>query len=226
MKAPLTTLLFAAPALLLADSYNFTDTEFSPPDWSANLIYNTTASVADYSPSQVFSAGNPGSWRETVLHYDTGSLAVGQIDKTFVYTPFLFGGPITSVSFSYDFQVLNAGDSLVIGHGLVVTQLDKYYVADYVTQAPGEGWVSHSGTGLTAGDFTEYNGTGHPDFSAPLTFGYLTANGTAGGLTKTDSGIDNFSVTFTTVPEPPAFAWAGVLGGGMLAWSLIRRRSR
>jgi hypothetical protein len=226
MKLPLGIVCFAGPSLLSASVFNFSDTGFNPSEWSADLIYNTTASVASYTTIQAGSGGNPGVWRETTHAYDTGGMAVGQINKTFVFAPLLHGGVITSVGFSYDFNVIDAGASLAVAHGLAITQLGRYYVAAYVSQTPSGGWVGHSASGLTASSFTEYNGTAHPDFSAPLAFGYVTGNGTAGGLTSTDHGLDNFSVTFTTVPEPPALAWVGLFGGGALTWSLVRRRCR
>lgn len=226
MKLPLAVVCFAGPSLLSAGVFNFSDTDFNPPDWSADLIYNTTVSIADYTTMQAGSGGNPGAWRETTHTYDTGGMAVGQINKTFVFVPLLHGGAITSIGFSYDFNVIDAGASFAVAHGLAITQLGRYYVADYISQTPGGGWVNHSASGLTASDFTEYNGTAHPDFSASLAFGYVTANGTAGGLTATDHGLDNYSVTFTTVPEPPTLAWAGLFGGGALVWSLMHRRNR
>jgi hypothetical protein len=226
MKLPLVIVCLAGPSLLSAGVFNFSDTEFNPPDWSATLIYNTTASVASYTTIQVGSGGNPGAWRETTHTYDTGGMAVGQINKNFVFAPLLHGGAITSVAFSYDFNVIDAGTSLAVAHGLAITQLGRYYIAASLSQPPGGGWVGHSANGLTSTDFTEIGGSAHPDFSAALAFGYVTSNGTAGGLTSTDHGLDNYSVTFTTVPEPPALAWVGLFGGGALAWSLVRRRGR
>lgn len=211
---------------LAAGIFSFTDTTFANPDWLGILIYDNTPGGASFSAAQSGTGGNPGAWRETTHTYASGQMAVGQVNQVFGFSPLIQGGAIGTVSFGYDFEVLDAGASLAVAHGVLLAQGGKYFVADYQAQFPGGGWVNHSGTGLTAADFTEYDGSVHPDFSAPLAFGYVTANGTAGGLTGTDHGIDNYTVTFTTVPEPAAWAWMAGSGIGLLGWRLLRRRLR
>ncbi len=91
-------------------------------------------------------------------------------------------------------------------------------------------WTTHTQSNLQASDFTIAADaetvppitTGpHPDFSAtgaPITFGYLTTNGTPSTSYTVTGGVDNWSVD-VHVPEPASLS---VLALGALP--LLRRR--
>ena len=150
-----------------AGLYTLSDTEFSNFDWSANLVAGGTG----WTPSQAASGGNPGAYRQLIQNAD-GPITVGDVGKNFVYVP-SFYGPIGSISFSFDYNIINAAGGVSVEHGLLITQLDHYFAAGVVSHGGGGGWITDSGSGLTAGDFTEIGGSAHPDFTQAFTFGYV-----------------------------------------------------
>ena len=216
-------LLLALPILLpfaaSASLFTFSDTEFSDFDWSANVL----PSGSGVSPSQAPTGGNPGAYRQLIENAG-GLFTVGDVGKNFVYVPSIYG-PVASISFSFDYNIINAAGGVAVEHGLLITQLDHYYLADVVSHGGGGGWITDSGSGLTASDFTEVGGLAHPDLSRPFAFGY-SATTVAGGPTVTVSGVDNYLVTVTTtsVPEPSMLAWSAVTAAGLLGWAGVRRR--
>ena len=202
-----------------AGIYTFSDTEFSDFDWSANLV----AGGSGRTTSQAVSGGNPGAYRKLIQNAD-GPITVGDVGKNLAYLPWVYG-PIDSISFSFDYNIINAAGGVSVEHGLLITPLDHYYAAGVVSHGGGGGWITDSGSGLTAGDFTEVGGSAHPDFSQAFAFGYV-ATTDASGSTVTVAGVDNYLVTVntTSVPEPSMFAWSAVTATGLLGWAGLRRR--
>ena len=219
MKSLPLALLSLIPFAASASLFTFSDTEFSDFDWSANVLPSGTG----VTPSQAPTGGNPGAYRQLIENAG-GLFTVGDVGKNFVYVPSI-DGPVSSISFSFDYFNINAASGVAIEHGLLITQLDHYYLADVVSHLGGGGWITDSGSGLTASDFTEVGGAAHPDLSLPFTFGY-SATTVAGGPTVTVSGVDNYLVTVSTtsVPEPSMLAWAAVTATGLLGWAGLRRR--
>jgi hypothetical protein len=130
-------------------------------------------------------SGSPsgGPYQQGRLTF-TSAAYVANISRTVgtggVYDPGA-DGAISSLSYSYDFQTLQAtgGTADQIGVGVLVKQGYNYYLADYHGVGQ-DGW-SHSAGVLQAADFARVWGSGpsQPDFSssgAPIEIGYLTAH--------------------------------------------------
>lgn len=224
----LTLAMQAAPALAVTIS----DDIFNNADWTAQKFGD-----GNFTASQIASGGNPNEFRQT-NHSDlnTGqSIAVFQILSTGVYDPSV-SGAIASIDFSFDLKFIggSTGTSQV-GYRLALEQAGSFYFSDALSialgpgdGAPGATWDSFAFSGLTELNFALLSGPGSLNFSAsgdPIMFGYLTNNTAMANLVQTSSGIDNFSVTITPVPEPASVALllAGI--GTLLVWDKLRRDS-
>src|SRR5207249_4048978 len=124
-----------------------------------------------------------------------------------VYDP-MSSGAIASISFSFDrILISQEGGTPDPFHALLIFQNGSYYAS---TNSPTTSftWTSLSGSSLSAIDFSKLVGPGPsiPDFSATaseLTFGYKTSVAAANpGTITITSGVDNYSVTISNVPEP------------------------
>lgn len=81
----------------------------------------------------------------------------------------------------------------------------------------GNGWLTISETGLVAADFFEADGgSSHPDFSKSFQFGYAFMGDYSSDALSVELGVDNMTVSITTVPEPMSIAIALILCGGAL----------
>lgn len=205
-----TVVSFGASATL-AD-FVVADGTFNDSDWTAVKFYDSTpGSSATFTASQTPNGGNPGAFRETTHTYAFGGIEVGHFMNGAVYNPSVRGA-ISGVDYSFDARVFESGASLAVVMGVVLQQNGEYYV-NSVTATQNE-WTSFVVQQLHAVDFVATNGIDHPDFSASgglIQIGYVTSNGTVGGLTSTDSGIDNLVVDFHAAPEPSSII-LGLLG--------------
>jgi hypothetical protein len=167
--------------------------------------------------------GNPGFARRIYNNY--GPSFSGSYNASFhtalTYNPSV-GGPLTDLSFSIDSRYYDSLNAL----GFVIKQGEYTWGVGYFIN--GAAWETFTLTPV-ASDYFAYPFAPlvntqplTPDFSAtgsPITFGFYTGNGSAGGLGETRSGLfDNFTVSF--VPAPSA---AAALVG---AAALTQRRRR
>jgi hypothetical protein len=210
----------------------FADGTFNNSDWTVIKIYDNTVGLdATFTAGQSASGGNLDAYQLTTHDYAQGGLLVAHLNNGASYTP-ATQGAITSISFSYDLNSFANGASLAIAYSGLLDQGGTYYYPSPLNLISVNAWVSYAQNGLTALDFTALDGSTHPDFSdlgAAMQFGFVTANGTAGGATHTASGIDNWAVTITEVPEPATYElWFGVLLGwcGWQKWRGQRQAPR
>jgi hypothetical protein len=224
MRAVVVVAVFVSPAR--SGTITFSDATFNNADWSASAIYDDTVSgPATFSVSQVATGGNPGSYRRETHRLDQGTLHVGNLANAFVYDPSV-DGAISSIAYSYD--LLKPLTQTYTGvYWVLLFQNGSYYTSLVPADVPppGGAWTHSEHAGLEPSDFTGFT-VGIPDFSstgAPIQFGYNFANTSVSGVGNFftyGSGIDNFAVTVTPVPEPTALALLGI--GGL---ALLRRRS-
>jgi hypothetical protein len=204
----------AAAPPAFADT-SFADGEFNNGDWfmSANL---DTATDNGSTAFQQTTGGNPGAFRR-VVHNFTGPFGSGVVFAHLkigaVYDP-ATEGAITNVAFAYDLIAFDAIATGAVAYFPLLEQGGKYYVAspsDLVLFTDTT-WRSFARPVQTETSFDEVGPpVGNPDFSSsgsPITFGFATSNGTAGGTVHTESGIDNWLVQVTSQgpvgPGPPA----------------------
>lgn len=202
-----------------ATQITFADAEFADVDWSATKVQDTTAGAgATFSAGQVASGGNPDAYRSVTHVYDTGTIRVAHSFEAATYDPTILGA-IDTVDFAYDGIHLQPPAGQAVALGPLLVQGDSFYVgpSDAIFD---ETWTFFDRIGLTAADFARIAGTGaaNPDFSAtgaPIKAGYFSANtNTSTGSIMRMAGVDNWSVTFNTVPEPGAGL---LLSTGLLA---------
>ena len=148
------------------------------------------------SPPQMTSGGPNGAiiseGTETLLQgIDLAHLSTNLIGYNGLYVPAV-SGTITSLSYSYDFEVLSGpSSSAEVGVGLLIKQGRAYYVVSGYQGVGQNGWNTLTSLPLTAMSFKLVGGTGPatPNFSAigsqagaPIEFGFFTANSSNGTL--------------------------------------------
>lgn len=194
-----------------ASMVTFTDGTFD--NWMASKILDdTTSGNATFSANQASSGGNPSEFRRVTHSYQAGSIFVGHLFQEASYTPFT-QGELLSLDFEYDLVQLNPVPSQAVAYGLLLVQNNTHYLSSTDLIFDGT-WTSFSRDGLGSSDFNLLPGSGSAalDFSesgSEIQFGYYSANTSVGTFQFRESGIDNWSVTITTVPEPSIFAMTG-----------------
>lgn len=110
-------------------------------------------------------------------------------------------GMISLIDFSMDIATFADASHYGGQHaGLALRQNSAIYVGPFVVNGL-TSWLTVEQNGLAADSFTEYQGTGHPDFStgaAPIQFGFVTGNHNPPGgapASQTIVGYDNWSVS-------------------------------
>ncbi len=157
----------------------------SPNDWNSVLLGGSGTFTTLYSPIN----GNPGAAMDGT---DTPSaeIVVGRVFSRFAYDPST-QGPITSITWNYDYQGLGAPTQ---NARPLVKQGDNYYDVgvgppDFATNS----WTHYLHANLTAADFVGVGPTPpsfQPDFGSsgqPIQFGFTDYTGVAAGW-----AIDNF----------------------------------
>lgn len=212
--------------LVKASEITFFDGTFTNSDWtnSINISQGPFSSVS-YSDTQVASGGNPGDYRLDTRTWGLGTQAqVYNLNSLAVYDPSKQGA-IGSISFSEDIIGFGSNDGDTYGDGLLLEQGGQLFVGALVASSSGTNtWQSRSSIGLTAADFTPFFGVSHPDFSkegGPIMFGYIRTNTNPGGIVTLQDGIDNWSVTVSTIPEPETYVL--MLAGFLIIGTVARR---
>ena len=216
--------MFATSAMAAAVS--FIDGTFNDANWTPTKFIDTTPGAsASFSAGQVATGGNPGSYRNTDMTFGGGVIGVSHLSLASTYNPTTHGA-ISTIDFFYDLLETNPPfPSAAVNYNLLLVQGGVKYggklFVDNITTHPS--WTLFSHPSLTASDFGDYTssgafGTASPDFSTNgglIQFGYVTKNSSSSTVT-THSGIDNWSVTVHTAPEPSTLAM--MLGSvGMIA---------
>ncbi|MEM7391920.1 MAG: PEP-CTERM sorting domain-containing protein [Verrucomicrobiota bacterium] len=235
MKRTLFGLYFFSTLSAPAGLFVFSDAVMSSNRWSAQLI-EQTGPPPSFAVEDRNSGGNPDTYRHILENYGgPGTIITGHLLDGATFDP-AAGGALSNLTFSMDLQVFSLNDSEGIRYAGLVFQNDSYYMnfdiigdSQYVTNIGF--WQGRTYTNLVATDFSRIFGSGplRPDFSAAgdlIQFGYYVANGTfIHAPTFSESGIDNFSVSFEAdaIPEP---ATAGFFLAGPGGWLIYRRRRR
>lgn len=235
-------LYVVSPQPTFGATATFFDPTLNDGDWTATRIVDTTpGQTATFMGGQQLVGGNPGSYRQVTHTLDAGALQIAHLRDTGA-SPFRWipstQGAISSLDYSFDLTMTGYTDPTGttfggVAYHLLLFQSGNYYAStrDIISgPAPGV-WQSFSHAGLTASDFARLNLSGggidassHPDFSGTgglMAFGYQSANShTSPNIFKgTVSGIDNYLVTFTVVPEPAIWQMLAV---GTVAGVLLR----
>jgi hypothetical protein len=220
----------------LGGGMTYADSEFLESAWTATKVYDSTpGEMASFWSAQSPQGGNPGAFRRISITFNYPgypalvNVAVANISDAALYAPSTQGA-ISSIDYSIDDAFLSEiGGSTTIAYECILLQNDTYYSAarvyDYFLS-----WTKHSFVGLTASDFSRLAGPGasYPDFTttgAPMQFGYACWSGGGTGAPTTiiiDGGVDNWSVTVNSVPEPSALVLIGIAALGVLAYAGTR----
>jgi hypothetical protein len=179
----------------------FADTTFNNANWSSTVLAATAGTTT--AAAQQASGGNPGTFRR-MTHNLPG---VSEVYVFHEYLPALYSptssGPITRIDYSEDHIEFNPPfTNAKIGWTAALRQGSKVFVAA-LQETPNTSWEAGSLNNLKAADFSEFNGTAHPDFSAnapDIHLGYLRWNTHFAGPITIDQGIDNWRMS--VVPEP------------------------
>ena len=213
-------LALAVSAAKAQTEVSFTDTTFAVSDYTTTIIVNEVGSSARVTVRQRGADGNPGLYRRVMHEGNRGpedrEMQVAHLHREAIHDP-AAGGGIATLSYGYDLRTFeSAGFS---NYYLVIFQNDSHYRPrmDRVSRSE---WTRFGRSGLTARSFSKVRGTGprQPDFSAagsPLQFGFVSVSkfaqqGEEPGSNNPDdkdsrtTGVDNWSVSFTTVSKTPA----------------------
>jgi hypothetical protein len=210
------------------------DGTFSNSNWTLDTL-SYTGPTPSASATQETSGGDPGDFRQLTMTYGgDGNIYTGSVYNAYTYDP-ATQGAIETLDYTYDLELINGGDSNIVGYGVLVEQDGQFYVAG-ASSTPvypnTDEWASRNSGLLTATDFTDIlNPSEHPNFSSsgdPIEFGYYADNGTEdAGQSTTVSGIDNWEVDIqsTPTPEPPSLLTLAS-GVALLALTQLLRRSQ
>lgn len=231
-------LAFLPVCAFTANAFTAADGFFDPVDWSYEVRYDIGLSSVGASVSQMPTGGYPNAFQQMSYSMDWsgvqtyGSVYVIARHLGFSYDPSAFGA-ISSVDYAEDQTRTSAAWSpaQVAGYS-VLFQSGKVFLGTGFVFGPTDfNWSERTTLGLTAADFVELDGMNvllgsHPDFSATgsaINFGYARSNSYSFSSTISH-GIDNWSFTVASIPEPAN--GAALAGFAALALPLLRRRRR
>jgi hypothetical protein len=183
----------------------FFDDTFNDSDWTRFAEHQSGPLFFEETAEQRTSGGNPGAYRHMTHYWGSGTqVFVFHLNNNAIYDPSAQGA-IVSINYSADiigfYYSPNFG---VFGDGILIEQDGRLFRT--VTQGNpfNNLWQTKSFTGLTADNFTALDDlVSHPDFSSagsPIKFGYIRANTIFTTPATLSHGIDNWSVTISTVP--------------------------
>lgn len=235
LRFPLLALVsIATPAL--ASAFSVSDGTFAAADWTHEVRFDSGFISVTESVGQSPSGGAPGAYRQIGYAMAwAGTQTYGSVYVISRYTAAAYSpaalGAIGSISYDEDQTRVFAdwSPALVAGNP-VIFQAGKTYLGPNFVFGPNDlQWAHHAAAALTATDFVELSGMNvltdsHPDFSASapdLGFGYSRSNSYSFSSSLAH-GIDNWSFSIASVPEPAA---APVLAGlAALGLGVLRRR--
>lgn len=216
----LTRLMALATALVLPTSAQavvlvFSDAVFADANWSLVELTDTTPNdSAFFSGQQVASGGNPDAYRRLVNELDTNtisSIAAGHLRLGATFDPGE-DGSFLSLAVSLDGISQPGNPAGAIGYGVVLEQNGAYFTVGLSQVLDGVGWQTLSATGLGESSFNSVDGVSVLDLSdsgSPVTFGFLSSNGTFGRPSTNVGGVDNWTVTIEATDPPSAVPMLG-----------------
>ena len=210
-----TVLLIGLAHQAKAGVIEFSDSTFNDADWvSTKFSDNSPAQPGSFTAGQQTSGGNQGAWRLVRHTVTSGQIIVGHMKTDAVYDP--ANDPIDKIEYSFDLIMLDPPfPGAANFYTVLLFQDGAYFEGSPGTQFSGLDWTNFSDSGDSNTNFNDLappSAPQHPDFSvngSPITFGYITA---VSSNNVTESGIDNWFVKITTIPEPST-ALILVVGG-------------
>jgi hypothetical protein len=222
--AGLVAVLMLAVTVARAGDVVFQDGDFAEADWETEVF--TYGNGHDGTTVREEDGGNDGAYHKITLDIATappGSFSrvcVYNWNTTAVYDPAVQGA-IESISYSEDGRTVSGTwcrTHLALRQN---GQVFHSYGSDLALQFAGSVWTTQSWVAEDIDDFAlEYSQEWvNPDFSEdgdPITFGYMRRQATTDVAYLTTTGIDNWSVAVTPVPEPATMSVLGILGLSLL----------
>lgn len=210
----------------------FEDMEMGDGNWTVSTRTGPNTLPVIASASQTASGGNSGAFRETT--HSVSAVGPGfafgwfwHLNTSQTYDP--SAGAILSLDHLSQHQKIGASSSQGTTTYVVVEQDGNIYFSSVNQVTNSSLWSSFNHPGLTAANFSLLKVDGsetdealHPDFSetgGQLSFGVGFSNTPNSETFAINHGIDNWSVTLDTVPEPSTF----FLGGLTLLCATFRR---
>ncbi|MBS0187454.1 MAG: hypothetical protein JSS51_05260 [Planctomycetes bacterium] len=183
-----------AGSALAGNTVVISDSNFANSDWTLTNFGNRVATGAQ-TPLGLVGTGrevsHPLNGSSNVQVFHKFNTAAGEIKPA--------NGAIVSLDFAIQYRFVSGVGSN--GHQLGFA-LEQGGIAYRTATAPtgiSGAWTVRTTTGLTAADFTRYDGqAGNPDFStagAPIRFGFRSSNGNAGSSVSQIVRYDDFSVS-------------------------------
>ncbi|MCB5183634.1 PEP-CTERM sorting domain-containing protein [Methylobacillus gramineus] len=226
------------PVAMAADS-GFSVGDFSDAEWTQYSIENTGGQVLNWSALDN-TGGNPGSYslldfnKAATSQPGLSAIRVANIYDGFAYNPAV-SGALDTLSFTFDAKGFSSNINTQVSAYLRPVILQNgisFSVASSDTIVTVGNWNTLTWSFTSASNWGDpYNDVEfNPDFSAsgaPIQFGFrfslnLSCSGAFGcRQTLARTGVDNFQVSVTAVPEPSAYA---MMFAGLSLLGLARRR--
>lgn len=223
---------------LTGSAYTAADGFFDPLDWSYEVRYDIGFTSVGTTVSQVPTGGNLNSFQQISYSMDWsgvqtyGSVYVISRHLDFSYDPSVFGA-IASIDYAEDQTRVSSAwaPAQVAGYSVLFQDGKVFLGAGFVFGPNDFNWSQRTVPNLIANDYVELDGmnvltASHPDFSAtgsPIGFGYARSNSYSFS-SSIAHGIDNWSFTVSSIPEPAT--GAALAGLAAFAFPLLRRRRR
>ena len=210
-----------------AEAVTLSDATFANVDWGAFLVIDTSPNpgLTSFTAGQVATGGNGGPYREWDVNWTgPGGPNVGHILLTTSVDPQSLGG-IADIAMTFEVNVFNAPFIGGTGYRALARQNSTFYVSTQNFIATANSWTSNTFSAVTFVKLGTGPGGSTLDTSAtglPIEFGYLSrVNPSTAVMLNNVSGVDNWAVTVTAVPEPST---ALLLASGLVAMAVGRRR--
>lgn len=228
------------------DTTLIVDGTFNNSDWSSFIHEDTGPNPGFHQAEQKTTGGNLDKYRELTHNWS----AIGGDPAQFIHTVHIYwgesynpsiAGPILGINFSFDLSLFAWDVTAGIRYTPMMVQNGVYYILPtsppYEVLVTDSQWTHFSIPQVVESDFFVLGdplGLGTPDFSAngsPIHFGYYAANASKqAGSHFTVSGIDNYTVSIssspdpTLIPEPTTIVLMGFGLVGLLGVVIRQRR--
>jgi len=178
------------------------DDSFDELKWTSLKLLDDQGN-GSFEAYQSYINGNPGEFRGITHDWDgPGNIVTTHLYDDAEYNPSIQGA-IISINFSFDIILTEADSSNSIEYRPLIYQNGFFYtLTSLSSNLTINNWQHFSFNNLNEGDFELISDSGfeHPNFlsnAPPLKFGIFARHGTFVSKAKTESGIDNWSVSIS-----------------------------